>query len=152
MSDYDNQHEPGDVTVHSKTPSSNLDPADRPAGRPGRTGALDDIASSVKEFASRIPDSIGRALESAQTAITSRANAITIHVDDDAQRHIDQLVEAGIFKNRSESAAYLISEGIKARQDVFGRINSRFEEIERIRGEMRRMVIEPRVPDDQGPG
>ena len=124
MSDYDNQREPGDVTVHSKTPNSNLDHPDRQTGRPVRTGPLDDIASSVKEFASKLP----------------------------AQRHIDQLVEAGIFKNRSDSAAYLITEGIRARQDVFSRINSRFEEIERIRGEMRRLVTEPADPSDVGPG
>jgi Arc/MetJ-type ribon-helix-helix transcriptional regulator len=151
MSDQDRDREPGDVTYQTKTPDRNLDTPGKPASRPGRTGPLDEIATSVREFASRIPDQIGRALETAQTAISARSNAITIHVDDEMQRHIDQLVEAGIFKNRSDSAAYLIAEGIRARQDLFSRIDSRFAEIERIRSEMRRMVTAPPEPGDQNP-
>jgi Arc/MetJ-type ribon-helix-helix transcriptional regulator len=105
---------------------------------PGRaaTAALDDFKSSVKEFAQKIPSQIGRAIESIQ----ARANAITVQVDDETQAKIDALVEAGVFKNRSDSAAYLIHEGIHARSMVFAAIEAKMAEIERLRGDMRAMI------------
>ena len=142
MSDIENPHQRGDVTLETKDEDAIPEP------ERGRSGRLDDFASSVKGFAQRLPDSIGRAIESAQTALAQRANAITIHVDDEAQARIDQLVEAGVFKNRSESAAYLIGEGIRARSDIFNAIGARIAEIERLRSEMRAIVAEPNEPLD----
>jgi Arc/MetJ-type ribon-helix-helix transcriptional regulator len=144
MSDMDRGNEPGEVTIETKDGESVHD-ADR-----ARAGKFDDLASSVRGFAQRLPESINRAIESAQTALSNRINAITVHVDDESQREIDQLVDAGIFKNRSESAAFLISEGLRTRRDLFDAIGSRIAEIERLRSEMRALVGErsPSRPDD----
>jgi hypothetical protein len=119
-------------------------------GKPHRTGALEDIRHTVKEFASRLPDQIGRAVETAQSAIrdrvAERGHYITVQVDDFTQARIDVLVEAGLFANRSDSAAFLIAEGIKARGDVFDKIASKISEIERLRSEMRAMVAPEDTP------
>jgi Arc/MetJ-type ribon-helix-helix transcriptional regulator len=134
MSDIERTNEPGDVTIETKDVDSEYE------GERHRSGKLDEIASSVRGFAQRLPDSINRAIESAQSALSNRLNAITVHVDDESQREIDQLVDAGIFKNRSESAAFLISEGLRTRRDLFDAIGSRIAEIERLRTEMRALV------------
>jgi Arc/MetJ-type ribon-helix-helix transcriptional regulator len=134
MADTDHTHLPGDVSIESKDTYGGQE------GDRNRSGKLDELASSVRGFAQRLPDQINRALESAQTALSNRLNAITVHVDDDSQRRIDQLVDAGIFRNRSESAAFLISEGLRARSDLFDAIGSRIAEIERLRSEMRTLV------------
>jgi Arc/MetJ-type ribon-helix-helix transcriptional regulator len=134
MNDNEYRSEPGDVTIETKDQDDFHD-AER-----NRTGKFDDFASSVRGFAQRLPESINRAIESAQSALSNRMNVITVHVDDDVQLRIDQLVDAGIFKNRSESAAYLISEGLRVRGDLFDAIGSRIAEIERLRGEMRALV------------
>lgn len=126
----DQEHESGHVTIERK---------DTDSGEKSRTSSLDEFKASVREFAQKIPDSIGRAIES----ISARVNAITIHVDDEAQRRIDSLVEAGIFKNRSDSAAYLVNEGIRARATVFAAIDARVAEIDRLRKELRALVAEP---------
>ena len=126
---------PGDVTVevkHGKTGSI------RDSIRDARP-ALEDFKSSVKEFAQKLPGQIGRAIESIQ----ARVNAITIQVDDETQNKIDSLVEAGIFKNRSESAAYLIHEGIRARAEVFAAIDAKLAEIERQRAQLRDLLDGP---------
>jgi Arc/MetJ-type ribon-helix-helix transcriptional regulator len=132
MQESDFTPEPGDVTIESK--ESNQGPG-RDLARGGRI-AVDDFKASVKEFASRIPDQIGKAFESLQ----ARAHAITVQVDEETQRKIDALVEAGVFKNRSESAAYLIHEGIKSRREVFDAIDARMAEIDRIRSDMRTIL------------
>lgn len=132
MSEPEKTLVPGEVTYESRSG----------ALREPRS-SLDDFKSSVKEFAQKLPGQIGRAIETIQ----ARMNAITVQVDDDTQRKVDSLVEAGIFKNRSESAAYLIHEGIKARAEVFSAIDARLAEIERMRSNLRELIS-----DADGPG
>ncbi|HQR36886.1 MAG TPA: hypothetical protein PLF26_00680 [Blastocatellia bacterium] len=140
MSDADKTLVPGDVTVESK--GSKVTDSLRESLRDVRP-SLEDFKNSVKEFAQKLPDQINRAIESIQ----ARANAITVQVDDETQAKIDSLVEAGIFKNRSESAAYLIHEGIKARTEVFEAISAKLAEIERMRSHLRDMLGEEHHED-----
>jgi Arc/MetJ-type ribon-helix-helix transcriptional regulator len=127
---------PGDVTYESRSGKSGTL---RDTLRDSRH-QLDDFKSSVKEFAQKLPGQIGKAIESIQ----ARVNAITVQVDDETQRKIDSLVEAGIFKNRSDSAAYLIHEGIRSRTEVFAAIDAKLAEIERMRSQLRDMLDGPR--------
>jgi hypothetical protein len=46
-------------------------------------------------------------------------------------------VQSGIFKSRSEAAAFLIVEGVKAQEALFNRIEDKISEIERLRNELR---------------
>lgn len=133
MADPDKTLVPGDVTVEHKG-----DPAQRDAGTEARI-RLEEFKTSVKDFAQKIPDQIGKAFET----LKDRMNSITVHVDDETQRRIDTLVEAGIFKSRSESAAYLLHEGIRARSDVFEAIDDKLVEIERLRSDLRELVVPP---------
>lgn len=121
---------PGDVTVEHKG-----DAGQRDAGTEARV-RLEEFKTSVKEFAQKIPDQIGKAFET----LKDRMNTIMVHVDDDTQRRIDTLVEAGIFKSRAESATYLLHEGIRARADVFGEIDAKLVEIEKMRSDLRDLV------------
>jgi hypothetical protein len=55
------------------------------------------------------------------------------------------LVEAEITKSRSESAAFLITEGVKANQDLFKKIGHITEQIATLRAQLRETVkIEPK--------
>src|SRR5437879_7602584 len=76
-----------------------------------RAAGLEGLASQVRELAQKIPESIGKAIES---ALSAREHVVMVRVNDESLTKLDHLVEAGIFKSRSESAAFLISEGIKA--------------------------------------
>lgn len=129
MSDPEKTLVPGDVTYESKS-------------SPARDvrSSLEDFKSSVKDFAQKLPGQIKGAIETIQ----ARMNAITVNVDDETQAKIDSLVEAGIFKNRSDSAAYLIHEGIRARSEVFSAIDARLAEIERMRSNLRDLISDPR--------
>ena len=50
------------------------------------------------------------------------------------------LVEAGLFKSRSESAAFLIEEGIKNQEPIFSKIIDKLEKMEKIRDELKVIV------------
>jgi Arc/MetJ-type ribon-helix-helix transcriptional regulator len=104
-------------------------------------------ASSVRDIASRIPESlsaigrdISRTIERAMSA--KDEYVVAVKVSPEAQEKIDQLVQAGIFRNRAEAAGFLIEEGIKTQSALFERVQQKLTEIERLRAELRGMVNE----------
>ena len=78
----------------------------------------------------------------------NRDNVVMVRVDRASLDRLDDLVEAGIMSSRSEAAAYLIAEGVKARQGLFDRIGEKIGEIRRAKEELRQLVDEG---DDLGP-
>ena len=72
----------------------------------------------------------------------NRDNVVMVRVDRASLDRLDDLVEAGIMSSRSEAAAYLIAEGVKARQGLFDRIGEKIGEIRRAKEELRQMVDE----------
>ena len=59
-----------------------------------------------------------------------------------AQDKLEQLVQAGVFRNRAEAAGFLIDEGIKTQSALFERVQQKLAEIERLRAELRGMIGE----------
>src|SRR6266705_3667298 len=75
-------------------------------------------ASSVRDIASRIPESlsaIGRDISrTIEKAISAKDDyVVAVKISADAQNRLDQLVQAGVFRSRAEAAAFLIDEGVK---------------------------------------
>ena len=70
----------------------------------------------------------------------SRDNVVMVRVDKASLDRLDELVEAGIMGSRSEAAAFLIGEGVKARQPLFDRIAEKIQDIRRAKEELRQMV------------
>jgi len=104
-------------------------------------------ASSVRDIASRIPESlsaIGRDISrTIERAISAKDDyVVAVKVSPTAQEKVDQLVAAGIFRNRAEAAGFLIDEGIKTQAALFDRVQQKLAEIERLRAELRGMVNE----------
>lgn len=104
-------------------------------------------ASSVRDIASRIPESlsaigrdISRTIERAMSAKDDYV--VAVKVSPAAQEKVDQLVSAGIFRSRAEAAGFLIEEGIKTQSALFDRVQQKLAEIERLRAELRGMVNE----------
>ena len=104
-------------------------------------------ASSVRDIASRIPESlsaigrdISRTIERAMAAKDDYV--VAVKISPAAQDKVDQLVAAGIFRNRAEAAGFLIEEGIKTQTALFERVQQKLAEIERLRAELRGMVEE----------
>lgn len=73
-------------------------------------------------------------------ALKGRGNVVMVRVNDQALQHLDMLVEAEITKSRSESAAFLINEGIYANQGLFDRIGAIAQQISDLRTQLREQV------------
>jgi Arc/MetJ-type ribon-helix-helix transcriptional regulator len=100
---------------------------------------LDGLGSDVEKFAIKASASIKKAIDQ---ALTSRNTVLTIRVNDESNRKLNMLVDAGLFKSRSESAAFLIEEGIKSQSYLFQKITERLEKIDRIKEELKTIVSE----------
>lgn len=103
------------------------------------------VSSSVREMASRIPESlsaIGRDISrTIERAISAKDDyVVAVKVSHEAQEKLEQLVQAGVFRSRAEAAAYLIDEGIKTQSALFDRVQQKLSEIERLRAELRGMI------------
>ena len=114
-----------------------------------QTGAdRDRGSSSVRDIASRIPESlssIGRDISrTIERAISAKDDyVVAVKVSHEAQEKLENLVQAGVFRNRAEAAAFLIDEGIKAQSPLFERVSQKLSEIERLRAELRGLINTP---------
>ncbi len=99
--------------------------------------ALGEIGDQVEKLAAMTADSIKKAIDK---ALARRNTVLTIRVNEESNRKLSMLVDCGLFKSRSESAAFLIEEGIKSREDLFSRIKDKLETIEKIREEIKGIV------------
>ena len=86
--------------------------------------------------------------ETVQGALSGRDNVVMVKVNKESLIRLDELVEAGLVGSRSESAAFLIGEGVKARSDLFGRIATKVDEIRKAKEELRQLLNEP---PEEGP-
>lgn len=104
-------------------------------------------ANSVRDIASRIPESlsaigrdISRTIERAMSAKDDYV--VAVKISPEAQDKLEQLVQAGVFRNRAEAAGFLIDEGIKTQSALFDRVQQKLGEIERLRAELRGLIHE----------
>jgi Arc/MetJ-type ribon-helix-helix transcriptional regulator len=104
-----------------------------------KKGAFDEFGEQVEKFANRTAESIKKAIDK---ALSSRNTVLTIRVNDESNEKINRLVESGLFKTRSESAAFLIMQGIKAQQDLFDKIEGKIKRMEKIKQELKSIVSE----------
>jgi len=104
-------------------------------------------ASSVRDIASRIPESlsaIGRDISrTIEKAISAKDDyVVAVKISPEAQDKLEQLVQAGVFRNRAEAAGFLIEEGIKTQSALFERVKQKLAEIERLRAELRGLIAD----------
>lgn len=95
---------------------------------------LAELGEQVEELASKAFESLKERIDK---ALASRNIVLTIRVSEETNRKLNMLVEAGLFKSRSECAAFLIEEGIKRNQEIFEKIEEKMIQIEKLRQELR---------------
>ena len=94
---------------------------------------INEAFKQVESFTENISKALGSALQ-------DRANVVMVRVNDDSLAYLDMLVDADITKSRSESAAFLINEGIKANEGLFDKIREITDQIAALRAQLRETV------------
>ncbi len=96
-----------------------------------------NVASKTLTEAIKQVEGIGKELGK---ALQDRANVVMVRVNNESLAYLDMLVEADVTKSRSESAAFLINEGIKANDALFGRIREITDQIAALKAQLRESV------------
>jgi len=100
-----------------------------------------DVFGKIIDKGAKVFQQGGETIETAiKSALSFRDNVVMVRINQESLKKMDELVDAGLFKSRSESAAFLIREGIKAREDIFNRIDKKINEIQKLKEELKDIV------------
>lgn len=113
-----------------------LVPNPHPPNEPPHS-TVEDVVNAIRDFVSKAPDTINKAVE---RAMNVKDTTVILRLGESESDALDTLVSAGIYKSRTEAANFLIAEGIKSQAALFARIQSKLDEIERLRNELRQTV------------
>ena len=75
-----------------------------------------------------------------------RGNVVMVRLSDDALANVDQLVEATLFRSRSEATAYLVGAGIESQKELFDRLSTHTKEIRKLKEQLRKVAFEALQP------
>lgn len=106
--------------------------------------ALEDLDLAVrkalvtgKDVAVSVGGSIRETLKSVRT---SRSSVVMVRLSKESLQRLDDLVDCGVTNSRSEAAAFLIAEGVRARADLYDKIAEQSEIIRKAREELSRLI------------
>jgi hypothetical protein len=111
----------------------------------GAESATDDGGKQLKELldgTARLGHSIGETFKGVADIFQGRDYVVMVRVNQNSIDKIDQLVSSGLFKSRSESAAFLIGRGIITTDQVFDKIKEKVSEIDRLKEELKKMMAQ----------
>ncbi len=121
---------------------------DKPEDKKKAKDSVYQFINSAKQMATDVSSEIAqtaeRIFEEAKSA--KRQIVVSVRLDDDSARKVDQLVESGICSSRSEAVAMLTKSGIQSRQALFAKIEAKIAEIQRIKDEIRQTAGEMAPP------
>ena len=115
---------------------------------------VETVGKGLTEVGRGVRDAAAAGVENVRETVRNRIpnerqtrdNVVMVRVDKDSLDRMDDLIEAGVVGSRSEAANYLITEGIKSRQQYFDVVASKVEEIRRAKEELRRLTVEEEAP------
>ena len=105
-----------------------------------------------------VGDAIGEVLgatvgESVRTTIeavrSKRDNVVMIRVSRESLAKLDELVDCGLTNSRSEAAAFLIAEGIKARKDLYDKISEQSQVIREAKERLKELLDDEAIPEPE---
>lgn len=109
--------------------------------------AMREVLGKSKDVASSVGESLRDTIKSVRSA---RDSVVMVRVSKESLRKMDALVDCGLTRSRSEAAAFLITEGIKAKADMYDKIAEQSEVIRNARAELSRLLdgeVEQEVPE-----
>ena len=138
MTDSEKDNGTGDVVVEETVVEEVA--AEEAATDDKGPSTVDAASKTINEAFKQVEKQVGNISKALGSALQDRANVVMVRVNDDSLHYLDMLVEADITKSRSESAAFLINEGIKVNESLFNKIREITDQIVALKSELREVV------------
>ena len=105
---------------------------------------LDDVDKAVRDAIGKgrdVASTVGGSIRDSINAVrTTRDSVVMVRLSKDSLERLDELVDSGVTNSRSEAAAFLIGEGVKARSDLFDKIAEQTRVIREAREKLRQLL------------
>lgn len=113
---------------------------------------FNQFVGSAKKAAGELGQELSRTAERLIDEARSlrKQLVVSVRLDDESARRVDQLIDTGVCRTRSEAVAFLTREGITHRQDLFEKIDAKIDAIHRIQEEIRQEAYQSPTDDTQG--
>ena len=106
---------------------------------------LRKVENKVEKVVSGASAAVTGAKDAVTGALDSRAHTVTVRLDNDSLKCVDEMVRAEVVPDRStavldkiqEGFAYLVKQGISVSADLLDKIQEGFDRIEGIKQELR---------------
>jgi len=95
---------------------------------------IEEVATVLRDLFTRVPETVTRVVD---RAMTVGETTVLVRLSDRASTAVETLVAAGLFGSRTEAASFLIDAGCQAQAPLFGKIEGKLSEIEKLRMEIR---------------
>ena len=107
----------------------------------------DSVSDAIGEV---LGGAVGESLRTTIEAVRSkRDNVVMIRVSRESLARLDELVDCGLTNSRSEAAAFLIAEGIKARKDLYEKIAEQSRVIREARERLKELLDDEAIPEPE---
>lgn len=107
---------------------------------------LDDVDKAVRDALGKgrdVATSVSDSIRDSINAVRStRDSVVMVRLSKESLERLDELVDSGVTNSRSEAAAFLIGEGVKARSDLFDKIAEQTRVIREAREKLRQLLEE----------
>ena len=107
---------------------------------------LDDVDKAVRDAIGKgrdVASTVGGSIRDSINAVrTTRDSVVMVRLSKDSLERLDELVDSGVTNSRSEAAAFLIGEGVKASSDLFDKIAEQTRVIREAREKLRQLLEE----------
>ena len=108
---------------------------------------VDDAAVS-DAIGEVIATTLGGSLRTTIESVRSkRDNVVMVRVSRESLARLDELVDCGLTNSRSEAAAFLIAEGIKARNDLYEKISEQSKVIRQAKERLKALLDDEAMPE-----
>ena len=93
---------------------------------------LKRVENKVEKVVTGASAAVTNARDAVTGAIDSRAHTVTVRLDNDSLKCVDEMVRAEVVPDRSAAVAYLVKQGITVSADLLDKIQEGFDRIEGI--------------------
>ena len=104
----------------------------------------ESVGNAIGEVVANVGDSLRATIEAVRS---KRDNVVMVRVSRDSLAKLDELVDCGLTNSRSEAAAFLIGEGIKARNDLYAKIAEQSQVIRQAKERLRELLDDEAIPE-----
>ncbi len=117
---------------------------------------VDRIAEELKNWAGGDVDKAALTAmfadleETFDTVRDGRTNVVMVRVSRDSLDRLDELVDCGLARSRSEAAAFLIAEGSHARTNLFEKIAEQARVIRQAKDRLKELLKDEELPRKDG--